>query len=406
MSVLRAAVLLCLSTPTLVFAWTYSPIINVSELQQANSFVHLESSGNRAIAISKDQIAIAWEDNHSGKPQVYLASKRVTDSVFSPVVRVSDNGPAYEPAVTGLGDGRFLVVWEEQDRVWARIVSGQKTGIVQQLSQQPSREATLSAGSNGRVWVAWSQKSNGHFQVVAASVSVQDSHIKLSRLKPVDAAAPKQDQLYPSIAISDKGTIVGWEDRRFGHTRIFTAFAMTGRDFGPLQQLNQLPPKRSTTYGNGTGAMRVVLASNGSQEVLACWLDKRNFTEGYDVYASYSHDGGKSFTGNDKVEDMLGANQPQWHAVSAMDPAGHSVVVWDDQRDGHPDLWMSWHTAAGWSDDLSPPGANGDVVQNQPAIVFDGNGRLHLAFIERDKGVTAIRYMMATPSAGQFDSGE
>ena len=406
MSVQRVVLALCLWAPAWAFAWTFSPVIRVAELQQANQFAHLESSGNRAIAISNKQIAIAWEDNRSGQPQVYVAIKGLNDSSFSPALPVSDNGPAYEPAMAGLGDGRFLILWEAKDQVWARIVSAQHAGSVQQLSTQPAREATLSARGDGQVWIAWAQKAGGHYQIVASQASVRGEHVQLTAVTPVDPVVPKQDQLYPSIASNAKGVVIGWEDRRFGHTRIFTAFAPTGQGFGPLRQLNELPPKRSDVYGNGTGAMRVVLAGNGSAKVLACWLDKRDFAEGYDVYAAYSQDGGRTFYGNDKVEDMLGANQPQWHAVSAMDPAGHAVVVWDDQRDGNADLWMSWHSAAGWSDNVSPPGANGEAEQTQPAITFDRDGRLHLAFLERDKGVTAIRYMLATPSPGQFASGQ
>ena len=221
-------------------------------------------------------------------------------------------------------------------------------------------------------------------------------------IQTVDAAPPKQDQLYPSIALTRKGITIGWEDRRYGHTRLFTAFAGYGKGFAPLRQLNYIKPWPGRVFGKGTGSMRVVLASDGRLDAVACWLDKRNFAEGYDIYAAFSRDGSNSFGQNKKVEDMLGANQAQWHAVSAMDRHGHAVVAWDDQRDGSPDIWMSWYTGSAWSDNDNPRGASGSGSQSHPSMVFDAAGRLHLVFLDRAQGKTAIRYLVATPSLTQF----
>lgn len=406
MKLTRIGFSLLLCAPAMAFAWTYSPSISVSELKRPRTFQHLESSGNRSIAISKTQIAIAWEDNRTGKPEVYIAYKTLTAPQFSEAFLVSGAGPAYEPALVGLNDGRFLVVWEANDHVWSRVVSPQHTGAVQQLSQQMAREASVTASANGQLWLAWAAKVDAHYQIVVTAASVQGDKLQLTGVKPVDPAPPKQDQLYPSLAVTASGTTVGWEDRRFGHTRLYTAFASPGNWFGPLRQLNQLRAKRSNTYGNGTGAMRVVLASDGDHAVVASWLDKRDFAEGYDVYAAVSRDGGKTFAGNEKVEDMLGANQAQWHSVSAMDHQGHALVAWDDQRDGSPDVWLSWREADGWSDDDSPAGANGAGSQSHPAMVFDAAGHLHLAFIDRGEGYSAIRYLVATPTGKEFSTDQ
>jgi hypothetical protein len=405
MSCLRVAVLLLLCAPLNANAWTYSPGITVSELTQTHGFAHLESSGNRSLAISGSQIAITWEDNHSGKPEVYIAFKANAAVKFSAAVRVSEAGPAYEPAVAGVGDGRFLVVWEANDRVWARLVSAQHTGAIQALSSQPAREVTVTRGPAGAVWLAWATKADGHFQIVATRAALQGDEIRLAEVRPVDAQAPKQDQLYPTIAVTAAGCVLGWEDRRYGHTRLFTAFAPSGKWFGPIRQLNELKAQRSNVYGNGTGAMRVVLASDGQQRVVASWLDKRDFAEGYDVYAALSTDGGRQFQANEKVIDALGANQPQWHAVSAMDSQGHSVVAWDDQRDGSPDVWWSVRQGTQWSDNDSPAGANGEGSQTNPAMTFDAAGHLHLAFLIRNDGRSSIRYFVATPSSTEFGNG-
>ena len=394
---------LCLCVPAAAFAWQYSAPLTVSELQQARTFQHLESSGNRSIAINKaGDVAVVWEDNRSGKPAVYAAYKSDKAKQFSAAKQISDVEPAYEPAVVALNDGRFLVAWEAKDHIWARIVSPKQADPVIAISSDVAREVTLASASDGRLWLAWAQKAGQHFQIVYASADVHGNRIQLGQIKPVDPAPPKQDQLYPSIALVHKAAAIAWEDRRYGHTRLFTAYAAEGKSFTPLRQLNALKARRSDVYGNGTGAMRPVLASDGNKRVVASWLDKRDFTEGYDVYAAFSKDGGLTFGGNEKVEDMLGANQAQWHAVSAMDRKGHSIVAWDDQRDGSPDVWLSWFNASGWSDDENPKGASGNGSQSHPAMAFDQLGRLHLVYLDHVDSRSAIRYLIASPDASDW----
>jgi len=398
----RFGLALLLSAPVFACAWTYSPAISVTETNKRNTFLHLESSGNRSIAIGPQQLAVVWEDNRGGKPAVYVAFKAPSDRQFTPALRVSERGPAYEPAVAALADGRFVVLWEAEDHIWSRLVSAKYRGPVQQVSKRIARQATVTS-VNGQLWLAWAAKAGAHFQIVTTAAKVKVDRLQLVDIKPVDPNPPKQDQLYPSIAIVHGGVVIAWEDRRYGHTRIVASRAASGQAFSALQQINQLNPAQSEKYGKGTGAMRVALASDGQHKLVASWLDKRNFAEGYDVYAAFSQDGGKSFRANEKVEDMLGANQAQWHAVSAMDSQGNAIVAWDDQRDGNPDVWLSGYQAGGWSDDDSPEAAHTAASQTHPAIAFDQQGRLHLVFLSSEDGKATLRYLMVT--SGTADSG-
>lgn len=394
-------VLLCVSATA--NAWTYSRVITVSALSKPKTYQHLESSGNRSLAVGPQAVAVTWEDNRSGRPQVYIAFKPDTKASFTPAQRLSrDTVPAYEPAVVALHDGRFVVAWEAQSHIWARIVTPTQAGPIQRLSTDVARQVTISLLHRDQVFFAWSARAGHYFHVVVSSARIKGGQLRLSRVRAVDPAPPTQDQQFPSLARSADGLTVAWEDRRYGHTRIFTAFAPPGKWFGRFRPLNELRRARQDVVGNGTGAMRVVLASDGAHKLIASWLDKRDFAEGYDVYAAISHDGGQHFGANEKVQDMFGANQAQWHAVCAMDTRGHSVAAWDDQRNGNPDVWMSWRRADGWSDDESPKGTGGAGAQSHPAIAFDQGGRLHLAFLEQDEHRSRIRYLVARTQAGDF----
>ena len=93
------------------------------------------------------------------------------------------------------------------------------------------------------------------------------------------------------------------------------------------------------------------------------------------------------------MQDAFGANQPQWHPAVAVASEGTIAVVWDDPRDGSPDLWLSWREDGVWSDDLAVPGASGPGEQDNPAIAFDAEGGLHLAWVERTPAGERVRYV-------------
>lgn len=148
-------------------------------------------------------------------------------------------------------------------------------------------------------------------------------------------------------------------------------------------------------YGKGSGVARVALATHGSTDVFAVWSDKRNFREGYDIYgADWSPQGG--FGSNVRVQDDFGGVASQWHASIAGLATGTLVVAWDDDRNGDPDIMLSWLTSEGWSDDTPLPGAMGAGVQSHPSITLDADGNLHAVWTEREtvNGPTRLRYVI------------
>jgi hypothetical protein len=141
--------------------------------------------------------------------------------------------------------------------------------------------------------------------------------------------------------------------------------------------------------------MRVALASHGRDEVVAVWADKRDFQSGYDVYGGFARGPALSFGPNEKVQDQFGDNVAQWHPAVAANASARVVAAWDDDRDGSPDVWLSWRGAEGWSDDLAVPGASGPGVQSDPSLALDDAGNLHMAWVEKAdlNSPSRIRYL-------------
>ena len=183
-----------------------------------------------------------------------------------------------------------------------------------------------------------------------------------------------------------------------GHTRILSSVSPDGgTHFAAPQQVNDAIWRgQMGGFGRGTGVMRVALSNYGPDGVAAVWADKRDFLAGYDVYAAFAPSPAFKFGTNEKAQDDFGNDIAQWHPAIGANRQGTVAVVWDDDRDGTPDIWLAWRSASGWSDNQAVPGASGPGVQSDPAIVLDEANNLHLAWVEKAdlNSPSRIRYVM------------
>ena len=376
--------------------WRFTPPAVVTAPGGERVFPHLESAGRRSLAVDGDQVAVVWEDNRSGTPLAYAAFRNDGGDGFEARRRISGDGPAFAPAVTALGGGRFLAAWEEDGRVKSRLLTRERAGPATVLAESAAQPTLHTAG--GRAFAAWSEGERGSKRVVLAALAVEDETATVRWRRPVAPHDGRGDQLYPALLALGERALVAWEDRRHGHTRLYCAVrAATGGGTGPVQ-LNETAGGGNPQYGRGTGVTRVALA-NGGGHLAAVWMDKRHFRGGYDIYAAVGPAEQARFGPNEKAQDLFGSNTPQWHPAVAVGPSGQVVAAWDDPRDGNPDLWLSVRTGEGeWSDDFTFEGGSGPGAQSHPVVAFDGAGRLHLAWVDRGTGGTRILYSVGRPA--------
>lgn len=373
--------------------WEFSVPLDITP-EQPGVFHQLDSAGRKHIAVSGDTVAVVWEESRGGVSQVYVAFKPLSARVFS-LHRVSSGTAAGVPVIAALGGGRFLLAWEQDGDLYARTAEAAALGAPVRLAQKASQPSL--AVLDKKTVAVWSEEKVGYPRIRFAYLTIDGQRVGFNgAAQDVDVTPPKAEQLYPDVALTTAGVSVAWEDRREGHTVLLYAFSKEGRRFNRPKILNEQLPKRSEAYGKGTGAARVALARHGPQGVAAAWLDKRDFLEGYDVYAGFAHDGAR-FGKNEKVQDDFGNNISQWHAALAADSRGRVAVVWDDDRDGSADLWLAWPSGAGrWGESQPVPIASGPGQQSSPAITFDAAGNLHLVWVERETLETPTRLRYAT----------
>ena len=380
--------------------WVFDPPILVSHDPAEHAFFHLESAGRKSIALSDGWVAIAWEDNRDGVSRCYVALKAPGKNTFGAEIRVSGEQEAFEPAIVGLDQGRFAVAWEEAGQIRARLLAADGLGQSITLAAAEAAQVSLGYARAGALFAVWSQKGNAFWRVQAAQLTPAASGtLKAGRASMIEPEKTEGDQSYPSVAVVDAKTlVVAWEDRRAGHTLILSSVAQDGGiHFAAPQQVNEAMWRgQMGGFGRGTGVMRVVLSNYGPRGVAAVWADKRDFLAGYDVYAAFASGPAYKFGANEKAQDDFGNDIAQWHPAIAANRQGTVAAVWDDDRDGTPDIWLAWRSASGWSDNLAVPGASGPGVQSDPTIVLDEANNLHLAWIEKAdlNSPSRIRYVL------------
>lgn len=390
----RAAALALLAACGAQAGMEWSPAVEVGAVAGRTVFHHLESANRQGLAESSGRVALVWEDNRDGEPRCWLAVREALAPAFSAPQPVA-GAECYEPVVQGMADGRFVVAWEAEGAVWARRSDG---GGAVRLSEAEAAHVSLARVDARSLYAAWAERAGPHRRIVLARLALTDTGLEVESRLPLEDRPPADDQAYPALAAQADGSVVAlWEDRRFRHTAMLASHSADGRTFSPPFRVIDVPTVRTIDLGAGMGSMRPGLAPCGANCVAAVWLDKRDFLSGYDVYAAFSRDGGRSFGRNLKVQDSFGDNVAQWHAAIGASSAGRVAVAWDDARDGTADVWLSLWDGRQFSDDLAVPAASGPGEQSDPLILLDNAGVLHLAWLDKSAG-GASRLMYASAS--------
>lgn len=374
-------------------AWEWSEPLTVGAAQGPALFPHLESANRRGLAVSGDTVGVVWEDSRSGTPQCYLALKPARAPAFEPETRLSES-ECYAPVLVAAEDGRFVAAWEEAGKVYARVLPD---GTRFALSGADAGQVTLASRAD-RIYAAWAEQAGRFRRIVVARLELKNGTAGVKTAKAVEPRRPANEQGWPALAVrADGGVTVAWEDRRYRHTVPMTSHSRDGRSFAAAVRLTDHKSGPVDGLGAGTGAMRPTLASWGRNGVAAVWLDKRDFLSGYDVYAAFDS-GNRRFGRNTPVQDSFGENMAQWHAQVLGDDGGRLLVLWDDARDGTPDVWLAEWDGKTFGDNVAVPAASGPGAQSDPVATLDATGGLHVVWLDHDeKRGARIRYARASP---------
>lgn len=377
-------ILIGLSQPSLATdQWNFGAGIDVTPQQGSNAFVHLDGAGRKHVAVSGDRVAVVWEDDRSGDPQIYLADKSRQADRFSSAIQISSGSEAYEPGVAALPDGEMILAWEQDGQVWVRASSPGKLSNPLKVSDDAAGHAAVAA-HNDQIYASWREQRNRQWYLMVAKLDLKDDGaLALAQKTSIESEGLKQPVLLPSLSVSEQGVGVAWEDRRAGHTRLLYSFSGPDLVFDTPQNLNEFFSDRNE-YDKGNGVTRVSISTFYGSEIIAAWMDKRRGSVGYGIFASLGDFDSQSFGPNEKAHGEPGDQQPHYNPATAGNDEGLFVIAWDDFRNGNSDIWLTNYTEdETWSEDISPLAASGPTEQSHPSVFIDDSGHLHLVWIER-----------------------
>jgi hypothetical protein len=182
-------------------------------------------------ALADGRFAVAWADNSGAdcdiRTRIFNADG--TESVAEFVVNSTTANSQYQPVVTGLDDGRFVVTWTDDSRsggdasqlaVRARVFNADGSQaepefIVNTTAAGSQLQSAAIALADGRIVVAWTDYS--------ASAPDQSSGAVRARIFNADFTPVANDfvvnttvfcyQARPALAaLADGGFVVAWED--------------------------------------------------------------------------------------------------------------------------------------------------------------------------------------------------
>ncbi len=250
--------------------------------------------------------------------------------------------------------------------------------------------AIASDGAGGAI-IAWGDASNGAYDIVASRITPAGNTVWCATI-----CAAAGDQINPAIiADGAGGAIIVWEDGRNATGDIF-AQVVDGSG-------------KSAWTGNGVAVCTAtgtqahpVIASNGAGGAIIAWDDTRSGSA--DIYAArYDSDGKRAWATNG-VALCTAANNQDGPSI-ASDGAGGAIVVWHDERVSslQADIYARRVNASGtplWTAD-GVIVCNAGASQNVPKIVSDGAGGAIVVWQDRRISHTDI-WAQRTDGAGNM----
>lgn len=349
-------------------------------------------SGARAI-ISDNDIIVVWHDNRKGTDYDVYVQKfdRSGNALWTSggIAICNATGNQLNPRIVSDNQNGAIIVWQDRRNGTDNNIYAQRINSNGQIQWTANGVLVCSAGydqfnpeivsdDNGGAIVAWHdyRAGNGYIDIYAQRVSPTGTMLWQLNGVPITTATNNQYNLQ-LIKDGFKGAIIVWQDRRS-----LTNDELYGQRVGPtgaiLWQYNGNP------IATGTGFKAYPrIASNGNGGVYVVWQDNRNGVD-YNIYIqNVSLFGEQLWITNGVL--ICGAPGHQYYPQIFSDPAGNSVVTWQDKRNGEDfNIYaqrINFNGAQQWDN-------NGIAVQIapydqiEPKIVMDEDGGAIISWVD------------------------
>ena len=378
----------------------------------AESYVDLAlDTAGSAYAVWAD-----WRDGNSNKPDVYSAHRAAGSGGWDANQRVNDvvrkAWGSSTIAVTSGGDAWAIWMDDRNDTtgLYHEIFSAQRPvggswGADDRVNDDPGYVSqalpAIAVDGSGNSYAIWVDDRNANYPNEydrdiyfayrpaggswGANVQVND-----------DSNPVRADQTSPAIAVDSSGNAYAiWVDYRndwLGDS--YFAYRPAGGDWGANVQIND-DVENTEQY---SPAIALDAAGNAS----AVWQDNRNGD--MDIYYAYRPAGG-SWSSNERVNKDTGTAAQSSPAI-ALDAAGNTAVVWQDERNVNSDIYFAYRPSTGvWTGEQLVNDDGTTAKQFSPAISTDTEGNTYVTW-QDNRNVNSDIYFAYRPAAGAWSANE
>jgi Ca2+-binding RTX toxin-like protein len=316
---------------------TINPIINVSDPADNNA----EDTDPAVTALANGGFVVTWSANRDGDADIYA---RVYDAAGTPGAEFNISDPSdnnatdFESSVTALANGGFVVTWSASRDgdydIYARVYDATGTPGAEFNISDPSDnnvydyEPTVTALANGGFVVTWYANRDGDADIYARvydAAGAPGAEFNIS--DPSDNNF--NDNMSSVTALANGGFVVTWAANRDGdydiYARVYDATGTPGAEF------NISDPNDNNFSDNLSS---VTALANG--DFVVTWTASRDGDA--DIYARvYNAAGapGAEFNISDPSDNNGNDYEP---SVTALANGGF-VVTWYASRDGDYDIY-------------------------------------------------------------------
>jgi hypothetical protein len=319
----------------------------------------------------------------------------------APAVAVTGAGEGKHPSIAADAKGKLHSAYEAMDAsgktpdVWyvASADGGKSWSKPADISNSPgiSMDPAIAAGKDGSVVVAFTDTSGGDTHPDVWIVRSADGGKSWG--KPVDVSNTPGESSAPDVKVAPDGTIhVIWLDTSAGADSPdvwATASHDGGKTWDKAQDVSNTPGKSMTPS----------VAVGGDNSVDVVWTDTSSGAASPDVFFARSTDGGKTWS---KAVDVSNSPGISSECDVAVDEKGTIYVDWIDTSEGDksPDVMVASSSDGGktWSKMVNASKTPG--LSSDPAIAAAGAGKIAVVWVDTSEGAASPDVWMTTSGDG------
>lgn len=200
---------------------------------------------------------VTWCDNRNGNNDIYGqiynpdGSKVGVDFVINDTT--GNNANQFDPSVTYVNNGRFVVVWMDYQTpsgIYGRVfdTTGTFIGGEVMISDPYAGSPDIASSPDSNVVVTWSQNIYGQSDIYARLLHSDLTPIDTTYKVNNNVEGPNENQNLPAIALMDTFIYFTWKDPKWQHGYDIAAKVVTRRFLGIKE--TKTPFKASTFIAN------------------------------------------------------------------------------------------------------------------------------------------------------------